>query len=602
MAACADEALSAHRTWHRLLHYEPAWRGSDRVASAIHSPDFFLAENGRTDPKAELAATLDAMLLPITGDPGAHAKCRFPARLMWLREHFAEHGEALADIECPAFADWLPIDTITSISLVFASGYLDNPASYYGHLFLKFSSRDGSALTDQTANFGAVETGGDNPLFYVIKGVIGGYDGGFSPVDYFFHDANYGENELRDLWEYRLNLSAHETRFVTAHSWEVLNKRYTYYFFHDNCAYRVAELLEIVDSVKAIPRHRPWIVPQAVIQQLFEPNARAHPLVAERLYHPSRQTRLHLRHSGLNARQRALLADIVDKRQEVSGARMQALALTERHGIIDTLIDYHQFRRGSEKHPDKMPASPGYLDALGERLRLPAGRVATQDDEPAPPEKANAPSWIQMGYGRRDQAVDTVFLRLRPAYYDVLDISGAQAGHSALSMGDIRIDNGKEGLVLTRLDLIAIDSVRPAVTGLPGDRGVGWRLRAGGEEDRIGCSRCSVGRIQADYSIGMKANNAPLFTSISAGGALQSHSALNGSGFARLGLAAVSRPLDDFGMRLGVEARRPLDARLATYVTTQIEARQALGGGYDVRMLWERDAAARLSIGIGRYW
>ncbi|WP_176785877.1 DUF4105 domain-containing protein [Propionivibrio dicarboxylicus] len=572
------------------------------MSSAIHSPDFFLAEHGRTDPEAELAATLAAMLHPLSGPPDAHAKCRFPARLMWLREQLAEYREALADIECPAFAEWVPIDDITSISLVFANGYLDNPASYYGHLFLKFNKRGGSALADQTANFGAIETRGDNPALYIVKGIAGGYDGGFSPVDYFFHDANYRENELRDLWEYRLDLSPHETRLITAHSWEVLNKRYAYYFFHDNCAYRVAELLEIVDTVRAIPRNRPWIAPQAVIQQLFEPSERAHPLVAERIYHPSRQTRLHQRYTALNAGQRTLVADLIDKREAIAGARMQALSLAERHEIIDTLIDYHQYRRSSDKQKDRTPPSPGYLDALGERLRLPPGLVATRSAEPTPPEEANAPSWIQAGTRHGGKTPDALFLRLRPAYYDALDVSGAQAGNSGLSMGEIRVDSVNGGLALTRLDVIAIDSVRPAVTGLPGDRGIGWRLRAGGEEDRIGCTHCSVARIQADYTVGMKIDDLPLFTAFNAGGALQSHTALNAAGFARLGFAAVTRPTNDFGMRLGIELRRPLDARLATYTASHIEARRALGGGYDLRFLWERDAASRLSIGIGRYW
>lgn len=595
-------SAAASPTWRRLLHYEPSWSRPDSVSSAIHSADFFLAENGRTAPEAELAATLEAMLQPVSGDPDAHAKCRFPARRMWLRAQLAEYREALADIECPAFAGWLSLDNLASISLIFASGYLGNPASYYGHLFLKFNAGHGNALADQTVNFGAIETGDDNPVFYIIKGVSGGYDGGFSPVDYFFQDANYGENELRDLWEYRLNLSQDEIRFIAAHSWEVLNKRYAYYFFHDNCAYRVAELLEIVDTIKAVPHRRPWIVPQAVIQQLLEPGPRAQPLLAERIYHPSRQTRLYQHYTALNPEQRALLAAIVDKRQDIDGARMQALPLNQRHGIIDTLIDYHQFRRGSEKHKDKMPPSPDYLDALNERLRLPPGLVNTRSTAPTPPEIANAPSWIQIGSSRGTQTPDALFLRLRPAYYDVLDISGAQAGNSGLSMGEVRIDGVNGKLALTRLDLIAIDSVRPAVTGLPEDRGIGWRLRAGGEEDRIGCTRCSVARIQADYTAGMKIADLPVFAAVNAGGALQSHSMLNGEGFARVGFAAVTRPTPDFGMRLGIERRRPLDSRIAAYSSSAVEARQALNGGHDLRILWERDAATRLSIGIGRYW
>ena len=245
---------------------------------------------------------------------------------------------------------------------------------------------------------------------------------------------------------------------------------------------------------------------------------------------------------------------------------------------------------------------PEYLDALNERLRLPPGLVSTRSTAPAPPELANAPSWIQVGSSRGTSQPDSFFLRLRPAYYDALDVSGAQAGNSGLSMGDLRVDGAHGKLALTRLDLIAIDSVRPAVTGLPGDGGIGWRLRAGAEEDQIGCTRCSVARLQADYTAGMRIDDQPLFAAVNAGAALQSHSTPNGNGFARVGFAAVTRPTADFGMRIGIERRRPLDTGIATYSSTVVEARQTLDHGYDLRLLWERDAAARLSIGIGRYW
>lgn len=39
----------------------------------------------------------------------------------------------------------------------------------------------------------------ENPVFYVFKGVFGGYEGGFSNTEYYHHNHNYGETELRDL-------------------------------------------------------------------------------------------------------------------------------------------------------------------------------------------------------------------------------------------------------------------------------------------------------------------------------------------------------------------------------------------------------------------
>jgi len=63
----------------RCLHYRPAADGG--VVSDADDPRFFLAPTGKTDPRAELAATLRAFSAPIRvgGDPQP-AQCAFRAR------------------------------------------------------------------------------------------------------------------------------------------------------------------------------------------------------------------------------------------------------------------------------------------------------------------------------------------------------------------------------------------------------------------------------------------------------------------------------------------------------------------------------------------
>jgi len=48
------------------------------------------------------------------------------------------------------------------------------------------------------------------------------------------------------MWEYELALSPDEVEQITAHTWELLRTRYAYYFFKQNCAYRMSELLGLV--------------------------------------------------------------------------------------------------------------------------------------------------------------------------------------------------------------------------------------------------------------------------------------------------------------------------------------------------------------------
>ena len=134
-AAEVDD-LAASTTWLKLGHYERAGQG---FRSDIESDGFFLDPNGRTDPAAELSATVRALALPAEGDNASHAQCRFPARYLWLKRRSTAVA-VLPAVNCAAYADWSQKGAITGVSLVFVSGRLTNPATYYGHILLKFNA------------------------------------------------------------------------------------------------------------------------------------------------------------------------------------------------------------------------------------------------------------------------------------------------------------------------------------------------------------------------------------------------------------------------------------------------------------------------------
>jgi hypothetical protein len=604
-------SLERSTDWQRLLVYEADRASPSGLRSAIHSPDFFLSAQGETDPGAELKATLSAMLAPLSGPNDDHAKCRFPARRIWLQQHLPGQAAALDEIECPAFRAWAKPDQIDSISLVFANGYLGNPASYYGHTFLKFNHSKASgtsSLLDSTLNYGAITKQQDDPVSYIIKGIAGGYEGGFSPIDYYFHDATYGEDELRDMWEYRLALPEPATRLIIAHAWEVTQKKYTYYFFRRNCAYRVAELIEIASGLEIIPRHRPWVMPQELIRRMARTSYAGTPLVSARIYHPSRQARLYRRYAALSGPERALTGSIIARTAAPAGPQMAALPVERRQAIIDTLLDYHQFRLERGKNAPGNRSTPEYVEALNARFALPPGDSEAPQPQPQPeaPDSGRAPSYVQAGISHTSSHGQAIELRIRPAYYDALDSGGAQARNSALSMFDIYLASERGHWRIRRLDLLAIDSMNAAVTGLPGDRGTGWRLALGLDEERIGCTSCRVARVQGDVGIGHAWQDARLAAALHAGGGVQAGAAMDGWGFARIGASLVWRLTPRFGLRLGHEIQRPFRQASPAIGVTQAEARLALGTEYDLRLRWDRDERRdqrrRVMLAVGRYW
>jgi hypothetical protein len=499
----------------------------------------------------------------------------------------------------------VPLKKINSVSLVFANGYLGNPASYYGHLYLKFNGASGSTssyLIDQTLNFGAIGTNTDDPVRYILKGVFGGYEGGFTPAEFYFHNASYTERELRDLWEYRLNLDENEVRYIVSHAWEVTGKLYTYYFFRANCAFRVAELIEIVDGIDIIPKNRLWTIPQAVLQTMYKARYLGKPLIDNRIIHPSRQTRLYQRYRELDQKQRKIITNLVSRQTRLDGQQIQSLALPERQAILDTLLDYYQFTQ-DRKETLAVSMSDDYVAALSARLSLPPGDSARQFSiEEVAPEAGKAPSWAQIGVVQQHGAGTGHTLRIRPAYYDLLDVSVSQTKNGSLSMGDLMVEHLDNRLRIMHFDLVAIDSMSPAVTGLPGDRSHGWRLRFGLEQERIGCRDCSVTRLQGDYSLGSTIGIFDALAAAHAGGALQANSKYDGSGFVRFGVSIVTRPINSFGLRITHEWRRPLESGFDDYRVTSAEARILLSADTDLRFRLDHDFVGRLSIAIGRYW
>lgn len=596
--------LAQSAMWQKLLMYEADSSSPSGLRSAIHSPEFFLAQDGATNPEAELRATLDALLLPPTDQQDQHAKCRFPARLIWLQQQLPEKTAQLQRLACPEFSAWSHQQKIDSVSLVFANGYLGNPASYYGHIFLKFNDRDNaenSRLLDLTLNFGAILDKQDDPVSYIVKGISGGYDGGFSPIEFYFHTATYGEKELRDLWEYRLDLPEAAVRMIVAHAWEVMQKRYVYYFFQRNCAYRVAELLQIVDGIRIIPENRPWLVPQALIQQLADARLDGKALIADKIYHPSRQSRLYEKYSSLSPEEQRLASRIIQQATTLKSSELLALPTERQQAVIDTLIDYYQFNVAKESNPQHKKSPPAYFAALAARLKLATGTPPVKVQQSGSPDNGHAPSWVQLGIARTEDGHHSQTLRLRPAYYDALDAGSAQVKNGALSMGDIQLEYQQGKLSLRQLDLIAIDSVNPAVTGLPGDRGFGWKLKAGAEQDRLSCRHCLVGRLQGDIGVGRQLGS-KWFASVYAGGAVQERSPDYGNAFARLSSTILFRPTSELGIRMAYEWRKPITSGKPSHSLSTLEVRRALGKDYDLRLSWERDRHDRLMLASGYYW
>ncbi|MFH1318958.1 MAG: DUF4105 domain-containing protein, partial [Candidatus Omnitrophota bacterium] len=225
--------LANHPTWLKLLHYE---RGSKQ--SVVLTESFFLSPNGRSDPKAELIAIINAYFTPWGDNSDEHARCRFPARYYWLSQQLPLPNYNLREANCRSLEKWALLDSVKSVSMLLVSGYLGNPASTFGHGFLKLNTDsidDQVGLFDLTLNYGALVPENENTLFYIIRGLSGGYEAGFSDKYFYTQDLVYSHTEFRDIWDYKLELTDYERTLLILHIWEIVGSKFTYYFLDKNC-------------------------------------------------------------------------------------------------------------------------------------------------------------------------------------------------------------------------------------------------------------------------------------------------------------------------------------------------------------------------------
>lgn len=608
MAAAAPlsvEEAARHPVWLALIRWVPPKLPGGDGHVDVTSGAFYLSGRKNFDAAAELAATVAALKAPVGADPEAHSLCRFPARARFVR---AILGESLPnEPACAKLNAWRRNGAVSSISVVLASGHLSNPGSFYGHLLLKLNTAEetlSSDLLDTAVNYGAVFGEKQNPILYVAKGVAGGYTSLFTHLEYFYHNHNYAETQLRDVWEYELSLSPERTAFLVDHIFEMIGVGNRYYFAVQNCAYRIAEIVNVVVDEPLLPRTKFWSTPVDVFRRISEIEQDGRPLVRriERL--PSRQNRFRERYFALPPESRILVRKLAVGPLEPSQLAPAEAASAERE--ILAALDYLAFvdvktTEGSDGRKARTN------DLLLARLALPPAVEAPQEAKPPPPpHEGDRSSLFQLRYLNNTALGHGVELRFRPVYSDFLSQEIGVLPYSELSILDLRLRIIEDNLSLRRLDVIRVTTLNPNRTGLPKDGDVAWRLRFGAEAREVACSGCAVGFVEG--GLGKAA-------------ALGGSGAVYALGLARARLGANNDSVAQAGAGAGLIAHFGSIAKVSleggawreldgpeTSAFAKVETRIAGGDRWDIRAVVEYETgiadegAFEGSLGASIYW
>lgn len=438
--------------WISLGHYETAKLGGWR--SYVSDRKFFLAADGNENPDHELAATVQALYAPASAGE-THAQCVYPARTRWLKEQLGLTG--LPTPDCAGFRQWFKDVSPDSAVMIFPAAYLNSPSSMFGHTLLRIDQAevksDKTSLLSYAINFGAYIEGSDNSILYAWKGLMGGYPGLFAMVPYQEKLSEYRSLENRDLWEYRLNLTRQETARMVEHVWELKQVKFDYFFFDENCSYRLLELLQVArPSLRLTGQFPLTAIPTDTVKAVKNAG-----LVESIQYRPSRERELLSRAEPLNPEEQQWVLKVSADQNRLQDPAFKAQPRERQALIIDAAYRLERYRaNGQERDPARAQRSFELLRAINQN---PAPELDIA--QPGLPEGGHESRTWQLGLGTRgDRAFGEYGLRM--AYHDLNDNSesfplGAQIEILQLKL---RQYEGNDWQV-QQLDLATIRSLTP---------------------------------------------------------------------------------------------------------------------------------------------
>lgn len=476
------EQLSRHPIWLKLLHF-----ADDH--SEVLSNDFFLSADGRQDPEAELLATLNAYSEPWSADnDNAHARCRFPARYLWLSSQIPLPEYSPQPSQCINLSKWSLPEQVKSISLFLVSGYLGNPASVFGHSLLKLNTDSVDDLTgmfDLTVNYGALVPENESALRYIIYGIAGGYPAGFSDRYFYTQDLVYSRTEFRDIWDYELLLSDEQQRLLIFHLWEILGKKFTYYFFDKNCSFRLAELLELILEEPLLEHAAVWYAPVETFHRLeeidrFRKKSKKSGLIQSVRFIPSAQRTLYHRFHVLEAKEKKAVQAVVQDGTNSLGESLMQVNDKQQVEVLDTLLAYVNYRLVAEAPALDQEIRQDKKRLLLARLRLPP-RTDPLDAVPErkSPAKGNPPLLTGLGIGYTP--AQNTYLRLHWSPFTQESVGRNSLGGDELTVLDTVAGIGEQGFFIDRFDLLRIRKLKTDHLFTDGKNAWSWQLRIGME-------------------------------------------------------------------------------------------------------------------------
>lgn len=464
-----QKQLDQNITWQRLMYAD------QKQNSEVSYAGYFYAKDGKTNLNSELQADIKALFQQAADNQSI--RCKFPARSRWLMQQLQIDPQQLPKVNCVEFDEWINQIKPHKATLIYATDFMGNPSSMFGHTLLRLDPKDQKQLNlvSYAVNYAATVKGEDN-WSYAWKGLTGQYPGEYSLMPYYRKVKEYGDFESRDLWEYELNLTPEETRFLVEHIWEMQHVSFPYYFVSDNCAYRLLGLIDLVrPNLNLKQQFNYAAIPIETLKVVDQQH-----LVKEVVYRPALETQLLAQAKQHGTALAKVAHKVAFTEVEQTQPILKNYSQSEQAKILEMAYDdlYLQF---ISRKVDTDFAQPQLRQLLAERSQI---QVDKQRQEPTRPLKQPVEGHharnISVNVGEV-QGQSFVELGHRQAYHDLIDRQAGYRTGTQLLFLDGSVQYRDDKLKVEHLDFLSVNSynpIQPFKSPLSWGFNLGWKQEA----------------------------------------------------------------------------------------------------------------------------
>lgn len=465
-----QKKLAQDITWQRLMYANTAGH------SEVSYKGYFLAPDGQRNLQQEMQQDIQALFQ--VAEPNQSVRCKFPARSRWLMQQLQISEYQLPQASCPEFESWIEQVKPYKATLIYATDFMGNPSSMFGHTLLRLDPKDQKQLNlvSYAVNYAATVNGTDNWSF-AWKGLTGRYPGEYSLMPYYRKVKEYGDFESRDLWEYELDLNPEETRFMVEHIWEMQKVTFPYYFVSDNCAYRLLGLIDLVRPEANLQEQFDYAaIPVETLKAMDEQG-----LVKNKIYRPALETQL-LAQARQHGKTLAKTAhQVAFSETEEMPSLVGDYPANDQAKILEMAYDdlYLQFLR---RKVDESFAQPRFRQLLGLRSQINLDKQRQEPERPKiDPTQSHKARNISIKTGEV-QGQSFIELGHRQAYHDLIDPQGGFRTGTQLNFWNGSIQYRNDQLKLEHFDFLSVNSYNPIT---PFKTPLSWGFNFGWQQESV---------------------------------------------------------------------------------------------------------------------